>query len=197
HAAVQGTLATLQELLADTTLDSTRILVLTQGATALTPDEDIHNLPAAALTGLIRTAQNEYPGRLTHLDITTTDDLTKDLAAAAHTATTTPDTQLTLRNGQLHTPRLENTPTTPHNTPKPLDPEGTILITGGTGGLGHILARHLVTHHGAKHLLLTSRTGPNAPGATQLHDELTTAGAHITITACDTANPDALAQLLA
>ncbi|WP_327416912.1 SDR family NAD(P)-dependent oxidoreductase [Streptomyces sp. NBC_01233] len=193
HAAVQDTLATLQELLSDTTLDSTRIVLLTQGATALTADEDLHNLPVAALTGLIRTAQNEYPDRLTHLDI----DTTQDLAAAAHTAATTPDTQLTLRNGQLHTPRLENTPTNAENTPtKPLDPEGTILITGGTGGLGHILARHLVTHHGAKHLLLTSRTGPNAPGATQLHDELTTAGAHITITACDTANRDALAQLL-
>ncbi|MEU7731487.1 polyketide synthase dehydratase domain-containing protein, partial [Streptomyces sp. NPDC040724] len=58
HATVQGTLATLQELLADSALDSTRILILTQGATALTPDEDITNLAAAALTGLIRTAQN-------------------------------------------------------------------------------------------------------------------------------------------
>ncbi|MFF3724853.1 acyltransferase domain-containing protein, partial [Streptomyces erythrochromogenes] len=52
HGAVQDTLATLQELLADTTLDSTRITVLTRGATALTTDEDIHDLPAAALTGL-------------------------------------------------------------------------------------------------------------------------------------------------
>ncbi|MER6202733.1 acyltransferase domain-containing protein, partial [Streptomyces sp. NPDC001586] len=117
HAAVQGTLATLQELLADTTLDTTRIVLLTQGATALTTDEDIHNLPAAALTGLIRTAQNEHPGRLTHLDTDT--KAPEHLAAAAHTAATTPDTQLTLRNGQLHTPRLENTPTT-DNTPTPL-----------------------------------------------------------------------------
>ncbi|KOV03691.1 hypothetical protein ADK91_17345, partial [Streptomyces sp. XY511] len=67
------------------------------------------------------------------------------------------------------------------------DPDGTVLITGGTGGLGRILARHLVTHHGARHLLLTSRTGPDAPGARELADELTAAGAHITITACDTA----------
>ncbi|KOU19635.1 hypothetical protein ADK94_12990, partial [Streptomyces sp. XY593] len=68
------------------------------------------------------------------------------------------------------------------------DPDGTVLITGGTGGLGRILARHLVTHHGARHLLLTSRTGPDAPGARELADELTAAGAHITITACDTAD---------
>ncbi|MFD5999215.1 acyltransferase domain-containing protein, partial [Streptomyces erythrochromogenes] len=143
HGAVQSTLATLQELLADTALDSTRIVVLTRGATALTTDEDIHDLPAAALTGLVRTAQNEYPGRITLLDI----DNTEHLAAAAHTAATHPDTQYALRDGRLHTPRLENTPTTPGTA---LDPEGTVLITGGTGGLGHILARHLVTHHGAK-----------------------------------------------
>ncbi|MFE5724172.1 acyltransferase domain-containing protein, partial [Streptomyces erythrochromogenes] len=145
HGAVQDTLATLQELLADTTLDSTRITVLTRGATALTTDEDIHDLPAAALTGLVRTAQNEYPGRITLLDI----DTTEHLATAAHTAAHTPDTQLALRHGQLHTPRLENAPVV-RASAVPLDPEGTVLITGGTGGLGHILARHLVTHHGAK-----------------------------------------------
>ncbi|WP_159061902.1 SDR family NAD(P)-dependent oxidoreductase, partial [Streptomyces sp. WM6368] len=191
HSAVQDTLATLQQLLADTALDSTRIVVLTRGATALTTDEDVLNLPAAALTGLIRTAQNEHPGRLTLLDIDTTEHLT----TAAHTATHTPDTQLALRDGQLHTPRLETTPTT-STTNTPFDPEGTILITGGTGGLGRILARHLVTHHGAKHLLLTSRSGPNAPGAQKLTTELTTAGAHITITACDTSNREATARLL-
>ncbi|MFE5696402.1 acyltransferase domain-containing protein, partial [Streptomyces erythrochromogenes] len=137
HGAVQDTLATLQELLADTTLDSTRITVLTRGATALTTDEDIHDLPAAALTGLVRTAQNEYPGRITLLDI----DTTEHLATAAHTAAHTPDTQLALRHGQLHTPRLENASVV-RASAVPLDPEGTVLITGGTGGLGHILARH-------------------------------------------------------
>ncbi|MFJ9766797.1 SDR family NAD(P)-dependent oxidoreductase, partial [Streptomyces erythrochromogenes] len=192
HGAVQDTLATLQQLLADTALDSTRIVVLTRGATALTTDEDIHDLPAAALTGLIRTAQNEHPGRITLLDIDTT-DTTEHLATAAHTAAAHPDSQYALRAGQLHTPRLETAPSTPGTA---LDPEGTILITGGTGGLGRILARHLVTHHGAKHLHLTSRTGPTAPGAQALHDELTTAGAHITITACDTADRQALENLL-
>ncbi|WP_143663296.1 MULTISPECIES: KR domain-containing protein, partial [unclassified Streptomyces] len=71
------------------------------------------------------------------------------------------------------------------------DPDGTVLITGGTGSLGALFARHLVTHHGVKHLLLTSRSGPDAPGATQLQNELTTLGAtHITITATDTADRD-------
>ncbi|MFJ7593518.1 SDR family NAD(P)-dependent oxidoreductase, partial [Streptomyces sp. NPDC097617] len=191
HAAVQDTLATLQELLADPALDSTRIVVLTRGATALTTDEDILDLPAAALTGLVRTAQNEYPGRITLLDIDTTEHLT----TAAHTAVTVPDTQLALREGRLHTPRLETAPLV-GAAAAPLDPEGTVLITGGTGGLGRILARHLVTHHGAKHLLLTSRSGPNAPGAQELATELTAAGAHITITACDTSDRAELADVI-
>ncbi|WP_190019439.1 SDR family NAD(P)-dependent oxidoreductase, partial [Streptomyces lucensis] len=81
--------------------------------------------------------------------------------------------------------------------PPPLDPDGTVLVTGGTGTLGAITARHLITRHGAHHLLLTSRRGPNAPGATQLHQELTQLGAHITITASDTSDPHQLAHLLA
>ncbi|WP_148667977.1 type I polyketide synthase, partial [Streptomyces sp. WAC05950] len=193
HAAVQNTLATLRELLTDTALDSTRIVLLTRRATALSTDQDIRDLPAAALTGLVRTAQNEYPGRLTHLDIGADADAGQ-LAAAAHTAATHPDAQYSLRDGRLHTPRLESTSAPSAETG--LDPDGTVLITGGTGGLGRILARHLVTHHGARHLLLTSRTGPDAPGARELADELTAAGAHITITACDTADRAALKDLL-
>nr|WP_073939459.1 type I polyketide synthase [Streptomyces sp. TSRI0107] len=80
--------------------------------------------------------------------------------------------------------------------PRSLDPEGTVLITGGTGTLGSLLARHLTTHHGIRHLLLTSRQGPNAPGAQQLLHELTQHGAHPRIEACDTSNPTQLAHLL-
>jgi NADPH:quinone reductase-like Zn-dependent oxidoreductase/acyl carrier protein len=80
--------------------------------------------------------------------------------------------------------------------PAPLDPEGTVLITGGTGGLGGLLARHLVTEHGARHLLLTSRRGLAAEGAEQLRDELTGLGATVTVAACDAADRDALAALL-
>ncbi|MGB8941617.1 MAG: SDR family NAD(P)-dependent oxidoreductase, partial [Streptomyces sp.] len=81
--------------------------------------------------------------------------------------------------------------------PRQLDSNGTVLITGGTGTLGAIVARHLITQHGVRHLLLASRSGPHAEGATTLHDELTQLGAHITITACDTSNPEQLASLLA
>ena len=80
--------------------------------------------------------------------------------------------------------------------PPVFDPEATVLITGGTGRLGALLAEHLVTHHGVRHLLLVSRRGPDAPGASELHTRLTELDAHPTIAACDTANPTELAALL-
>ncbi len=80
--------------------------------------------------------------------------------------------------------------------PTTLNPDGTVLITGGTGMLGGVFAEHLITHYGIRHLLLISRRGPNAPGATELRQHLTELGAEITITACDTSNPTDLAAVL-
>ncbi|MFF4583274.1 SDR family NAD(P)-dependent oxidoreductase, partial [Streptomyces sp. NPDC001389] len=78
------------------------------------------------------------------------------------------------------------------------DPEGTVLVTGGTGALGGLVARHLVAEHGARHLLLTSRRGASADGAGALREELLAAGARtVTLAACDTADREALAALLA
>jgi NADPH:quinone reductase-like Zn-dependent oxidoreductase/NAD(P)-dependent dehydrogenase (short-subunit alcohol dehydrogenase family)/acyl carrier protein len=79
----------------------------------------------------------------------------------------------------------------------PPDPDGTVLITGGTGTLGGLTARHLITRHHIRHLLLISRQGPRAPGAGDLAADLTALGAHVTITACDTADPAQLAATLA
>ncbi|MFF3625591.1 SDR family NAD(P)-dependent oxidoreductase, partial [Streptomyces sp. NPDC002467] len=81
--------------------------------------------------------------------------------------------------------------------PPALDPEGTVLVTGGTGTLGALFARHLVTSYGARHLLLTSRRGERAPGAAALRAELEGLGATVTLAACDTADREALAELLA
>ena len=78
----------------------------------------------------------------------------------------------------------------------PLDPAGTVLVTGGTGTLGARVARHLVEKHGVKHLLLTSRQGPAAAGAEALRGELEAAGAQVAIASCDAADRDALRTLL-
>ncbi|MEU3961096.1 type I polyketide synthase [Streptomyces buecherae] len=74
-------------------------------------------------------------------------------------------------------------------------PRDTVLITGGTGALGTLLARWCA-QHGAAHLVLTSRRGPDAPGAAELERELTALGARVTIAACDIASYDELADLV-
>ncbi|WP_188307023.1 type I polyketide synthase, partial [Streptomyces sp. CBMA123] len=81
--------------------------------------------------------------------------------------------------------------------PRPWAADGTVLITGGTGTLGAELARHLVTARGVRHLLLAGRSGPDAPGAAALTEELTALGAEVTVAACDAADREALAALLA
>ncbi|QMU71577.1 type I polyketide synthase [Streptacidiphilus sp. P02-A3a] len=81
--------------------------------------------------------------------------------------------------------------------PAPLAPGGTVLVTGGTGALGSLVARHLVTRHGVRHLLLAGRRGPDAPGADALVADLTGLGATVTTVACDVSDRAALARLLA
>ncbi|NEB70156.1 SDR family NAD(P)-dependent oxidoreductase, partial [Streptomyces fulvissimus] len=80
--------------------------------------------------------------------------------------------------------------------PTPPDPEGTVLVTGATGTLGRLLARHLVVAHGIRHLLLAGRRGGSADGMPELVRELTGLGASVTVAACDAADRAALAALL-
>ncbi|MGV9856959.1 type I polyketide synthase, partial [Streptomyces sp. NPDC003442] len=176
-------------------LSDTRLVILTHGALAVHDSAEVTDPAAAAIWGLVRSAQSEHPGRVHLID---TDGHSNDaLTTAFTTALTTDQPQLALRDNTLRAPQLTAAPTNAPAQPLPLDPEGTVLITGGTGTLGALTARHLITHHGARHLVLTSRQGPDAPGATELATELTQLGAHIHITACDTADRDQLTTTLA
>ena len=74
---------------------------------------------------------------------------------------------------------------------------GTVLVTGGTGMAGSALARHVVSGHGARNLVLVSRRGPEAPGASELVAELSAAGAEVQVVACDAADRAALAKVIA
>ena len=80
--------------------------------------------------------------------------------------------------------------------PRPLDADGTVLVTGGTGALGGLLARHLVTAYGVRHLVLASRQGIDGAGAAGLAGDLADLGAQVTVAACDAGDRRALQQLL-
>ncbi|MEO3768214.1 SDR family NAD(P)-dependent oxidoreductase [Streptomyces sp. B5E4] len=191
HRAVAQALGHVQEWLADEANADRHLVVLTSRAVATADDEDVTDLVHAPLWGLIRSAQSENPGRITVVDT----DGHPDSEAALPAALTLDEPQLALRGGQMLAPRLTRHTAAPDRA-LTLQPEGTVLITGGTGTLGAHTARHLVTAHGARHLLLTSRSGPDATGATELRDELTALGADVRIAACDTADRDQLTALL-
>ncbi|WP_394425996.1 SDR family NAD(P)-dependent oxidoreductase [Streptomyces sp. SGAir0957] len=147
---------------------------------------------AAAVWGFVRSAQTEHPGRLTLID---TDGQEASLALVP-AAAATGDAQLRIGSGALSAPRLAPAATRPaHEAPE--FGTGSVLITGGTSGLGAMLARHLVARHDVRSLVLSSRRGPDAPAAAALREELTAAGARVEIVACDTTDRDAVAALLA
>ncbi|WP_344291945.1 type I polyketide synthase, partial [Streptomyces synnematoformans] len=190
HTATEALLTHLQGWLTDNDATDRRLVVLTHRAVATDPAEDVH-LAHAPLWGLIRTAQNENPDRIHLIDSDTTGDVPQLAEALA-----TGEPQLALRDGQFLAPRLTRSTDGATTEARPLDPNGTVLITGGTGGLAGLTARHLVTQHGVRHLLLASRSGPDHPNATALHDELTGLGANVTITACDVTDPEAVHTLI-
>ncbi|MGW0522087.1 SDR family NAD(P)-dependent oxidoreductase [Crossiella sp. NPDC003009] len=184
HAAAHTALTTVQDWLAT---EAPGYLVLhTQQAVAVDTEEV--DPAAAAIWGLVRSAQSEHPDRIILLDGDPT-------PSALRTAIDHGEPQLAVRDGKPYAPRLARA-ADPETTALPPDPDHTVLITGGTGALGAELARHLARTHGHRRLLLTSRRGLAAPGARELLAELTELGAETTIAACDVADRDQLAALL-
>ncbi|MFF2046128.1 SDR family NAD(P)-dependent oxidoreductase, partial [Kitasatospora sp. NPDC058170] len=190
-------LAALQAHLADERVQDSRLVVVTRNAVPTGSGTGVQDaeldLVQSAVWGLVRSAISENPGRFALLDTDATPASEQLVTAAA----ASPEQESALRDGVFLTPRLVRSAPAGEPATAPWDPEGTVLITGGTGGLGALLARHLVTTHGVRHLLLVSRSGPDATGATELTAELTGLGARTTIAACDTADRDALAHVIA
>ncbi|MEO6086727.1 MAG: SDR family NAD(P)-dependent oxidoreductase, partial [Umezawaea sp.] len=179
-AVVNTVLAALREWL-DT---AATLVVVTRDATAAAPD-----LTSAAVWGLVRSAQSENPRRIVLVDL----DGSEASSAALTRAVALAEPQLALRDGQVQVPRLAHLRRPGAENPRrPLDPAGTVLITGGTGALGAVLARHLVVAHGVRHLVLANRSG----GGEDLRAELVELGADVRVVACDLTDGPAVEKLV-
>ncbi|ONM45992.1 type I polyketide synthase, partial [Nocardia donostiensis] len=239
HAATANVLAVLQTFTGSARFTTSRLLVITHGAVSVA-GEDIGDLAATAVWGLVRSAQSEEPGRIVLLDTDTGEPSVASIAAVLACG----EPQLALRGETLYVPRLTRLPgidTTPlvggtapsvggtapsvggtaspvggatpsvggtapsvgdiaspaTDTAPALAADATVLVTGGTGGLGAAVARHLVAAYDVRSLVLASRRGPAAPGATALVDELSAAGARVRVVACDVSDRAAVADLIA
>ncbi|MEU0581987.1 SDR family NAD(P)-dependent oxidoreductase, partial [Streptomyces griseoincarnatus] len=197
YRATEFALAQLQELLSDERLTDTELVWVTRGSVAAAPGDTLDGLPNAPLWGLVRSARAEHPERTLRLVDLGPDDADRDALARALAATGEPE--LAVRGGEVRAARLVRTAADDDGPAvRALDPEGVVLITGGTGELGRETARHLVRHHGVQHLVLTSRRGTDAPGATELIHELEEEGARcVRVVACDVSRRDDVAQVLA
>ncbi|MFC3517592.1 SDR family NAD(P)-dependent oxidoreductase [Amycolatopsis halotolerans] len=173
RAVAAKVLAAIQE-----TLDGDgRLAVVTRGAVSVN-GEDVDPALAPAW-GLVRAAAAENPGRFALVD------------GDPETALATGEPETAVRDGQVFAPRFATVTAEPTelNWDK-------VLVTGGTGGLGAVVARHLVTKHGVRNLVLTSRRGANAPGAAELRDELISRGATVAIESCDVTDAASVRNLL-
>ncbi|NJP64725.1 type I polyketide synthase [Streptomyces spiramenti] len=194
RAVVGTTLALLQAWLPDDRFTDTRLVFLTRGAVRTGPDDTLSDAAGAAARGLVRSAQHEHPGRLLLVDAPDHADAIGLLRRCLDLG----EPQLALRDGKPLAARLTRVPAAEAaDRPAPLDPAGTVLVTGAGGVLGGLVARHLAGRHGVGHLLLAGRRGADAPGAAALLADLRDLGAEARFAACDVADPAAVAELLA
>ena len=194
QAGVRRTLGLVREWLANERLSTARLLLVTRGGMAVgegkSPDPVV-----ASVWGLVRSAASEHPGRLQLLDLDLGHDIEpSDIPWLALSALDEP--QLAWRKGTPYAPRLARATIQPAVADRSLNPDGTILITGGTGGLGALVARHFAGVHGARHLLIVSRRGESAEGACELVADLAELGCAASVVTCDVADRDRLARTI-
>ena len=183
----------VQSWIGDDRFADSRLVVLTRGAGAPVDDapggEDA-GLLGSPVWGLVRSAQAEHPGRFAVLDFDGQDADWTAIAAALAAG----ESQLAVRQGRLLAPRLIRREAEQQEFA--FDPAGTVLVTGGTSGLGALTARRLVAAHGVRRLALLSRRGADAPEAAELLAGLRELGAEAAVFRCDVSDRRALSAVL-
>ncbi|MGV9856767.1 SDR family NAD(P)-dependent oxidoreductase, partial [Streptomyces sp. NPDC003442] len=189
YGRVLEVLERAQGWLADEDRAGERLVVVTRGA--VDTGDGVADMAGAAVWGLMRSAQSENPGRLVLVDTDDVDGVDGVLPGVLALG----EEQMVVRSGAVRVPRLGRVAAA-------AVPEsggfgsGAVLVTGGTGVLGGVVARHLVARHGVGKLVLLSRRGAEAEGASELRAELEAGGAEVVIAACDAADRAALAGVL-
>ncbi|WP_262697540.1 MULTISPECIES: type I polyketide synthase [Streptomyces] len=189
YGRVLEVLERAQGWLADEDRAGERLVVVTRGA--VDTGDGVADMAGAAVWGLMRSAQSENPGRLVLVDTDDVDGVEGVLPGVLALG----EEQMVVRSGAVRVPRLGRVAAV-------AVPEsggfgsGAVLVTGGTGVLGGLVARHLVARHGVGKLVLLSRRGAEADGASELRAELEAGGAEVVIAACDAADREALAGVL-
>ncbi|MGQ5640888.1 type I polyketide synthase, partial [Streptomyces sp. EWL5.16] len=188
-------LSVLQTWLAADGLDDARLVVATRGAVPAGAEGTVSDPAGAAVWGLVRAAQAENPDRVILIDADPAAD--DGVVPVLGVVLAGGEPQVAVRGTALSAPRLAHAAGQVPDLPEAFAPDGTVLVTGGTGSLGALLARHLVIAYGVRHLVLASRRGPGAEGARELVAELTGRGAEVSVVACDVSDRDQAQALLA
>ncbi|MGW7757244.1 type I polyketide synthase [Streptomyces violaceusniger] len=182
----------------DDRFDNSYLVYVTRGAMGARSSDEVRTPAEAAVWGLLRSAQTEHPGKFLLVDLDPEEQ--GEVSSVLRTALTAEEPQVAVRDGRVLAARLARVAPAedrPEPETTPFDGRGTVLITGGTGGLGALLARHLVVEHKVERLVLTSRRGVQAPGAAELVAELAGLGAQARAVACDVADRASVESLLA
>ncbi|MCI3934400.1 type I polyketide synthase [Streptomyces sp. AN091965] len=188
----------VQAWLSGAGVEDARLVVVTRGA--VPAGEGAVTDPAgAAVWGLVRAAQAEHPDRIVLLDLDpgSGDGTGSVLDTVLGAVLAAGEPQIAVRGGTFSVPRLVREAAQGADGEALFTQGGTVLITGGTGALGGLAARHLVTRYGVRHLLLASRRGAEAEGVAELVAELAELGAVASVVACDVSDRDQVKALLA
>ncbi|MFE3027545.1 SDR family NAD(P)-dependent oxidoreductase, partial [Nocardia tengchongensis] len=198
RVATRDTFVMLRDWIADERMSRSVLLVVTSNAVATGADAETIDLAQSPIWGMIRSIQTEEPGRIAVVDVdgdrgVLTPELLRSIASAIESDA---EYQFAVRDSRLLTPRLRRTPRPDMPAAAPWKANGTVLVTGGSGLLGRLIAEHLVRAHGVRSLVLCSRSGPHAEGASEFSDGLAALGARVDTVACDVSNRDELAAVL-